>query len=214
MESFKEKYMALNSTQLLMITIIALLLEFGLIYKLGFERYIADYKSKQENLKRQKSTIETQKVNIERLKLEITGKPGEKLNSAHMADLAETGNSIEYLSHKDDLISELKKLGQRVGGKSVQITEEQLEDGYINSGNRVFKTKMLPLEISMTTNYSGASNFLFQLKSMERLIKIKSFQMDSSDYIGTINAVINVDAYFIDDTDAVAEAPEGEAVTE
>lgn len=214
MESIKEKYMALNPSQLMMITIIVLVVEFGLIYKFGFEIYINDHKAKLENLKKQEATINTQKINIERLKLEITGVPGEALNSAQMADLAEAGNSIEYLSHKDDLVSELTKLGRRVGGKSVQVNEGPMVDGYINSGNRVFKTKLIPIEISMTTNYSGASNFLFQLKSLERLIKINDFQMESNDYIGTINAVVNVDVYFIDDSEELAEAAEGEAKTE
>lgn len=205
MGSIKEKYLGLSQSQLRLIVVIILVIEAGLLYKFLLEPNISYMKSKQNELVKNTETINRQNINIERLKLEITGQPGENLGASQMADLAESGNSIEYVSKKDDLISELKKVAQRVGGKSVQINEGQLEDAYLNSANRVYRVKVLPAEITMTSNYSGASNFMFQLKSMEKLIRLKGFQMDSSDYVGSINAIVNVDLYLVDDAETAVQ---------
>lgn len=205
MGSIKEKYLGLSQSQLRLIVVIILVIEAGLLYKFLLEPNISYMKSKQNELVKNTETINRQNINIERLKLEITGQPGENLGASQMADLIESGNSIEYVSKKDDLISELKKVAQRVGGKSVQINEGQLVDAYLNSANRVYRVKVLPAEITMTSNYSGASNFMFQLKSMEKLIRLKGFQMDSSDYVGSINAIVNVDLYLVDDAETAVQ---------
>lgn len=197
MGNIKETYFKLSPAQLALALIVLMAIEGGLMFKFGLEPHINAFKGAKADLATKKQTIETQKMSIMRLKQEITGEPGEILKPGDINILANKGNAVVSVSQKDLVTEEIKMLAEKTGGKNVKIIESPIRDAYISVGNknRVFRAKILPLKVIMNSNFAGASNFMFQLKSTGKMLKLNGFELNADGYEGGTRATMSIDAY-------------------
>ncbi len=153
---------------------------------------------KQKNEKTSK-LIRLQEAQLARIK--NPGKINEFLPPEKLETLASFDNKTLYSSEIPVLIELLEQVVEKSGGKNIRIEEGESSPVYIKMGrrNQIYEMKALPLLVVFDASYASASNFLFQIKAMRRMLKLTKVELRSEDLTGKIKVMADFQLYFAEE---------------
>ncbi len=134
-----------------------------------------------ENVRKTTAIVATQDANLSSVK--DPGTVRDKIDPETKNALKTTNNKIVTSSELAALIDQIKADAKETGGTNIDFAEGQPGKDHIKHGPRddVFEVNTLPLSCNFNSSYAGVSNFLFQLKSLGNMIRIKSVNLKSID---------------------------------
>lgn len=152
-----------------------------------------------QNNEQTRKTIKLQEAQLARIK--DPGKINEFLPPEKLDTLASFDNKTLYSSEIPVFIELLEQVVEKSGGSDIRIEEGETSAVYIKMGrqNEIYEMKSLPLLVVFDASYASASNFLFQVKAMRRMLKLTKVELRSEDLTGRIKVMADMELYFAEE---------------
>ncbi|HOX29407.1 MAG TPA: hypothetical protein PLQ76_09675, partial [bacterium] len=108
---------------------------------------------------------------------------------------------VIFSSQMTEFLNMLRELNEQVGGTHYSLQEKPSESAHLSLGQRgdVYDLMRLPVIITFNADYATASNFLFQLRSMRRMLRIEDTKFISEIYTGNLTVLVKMDIYFVEE---------------
>lgn len=199
MSDLKRMYFETSERNRSMITFIAAVV-LGVAFFLALlQPELAKTKTLRENARRlnEQATL----IRAQQQKLEELGRSNLKLGPEQLEYLAARGNEVLFEGEVERFIEDIKEINEKVGGTQFAVSEGAIRPGYIAVGPRkdVYTLNYVPLTLDFKGDYAAASNFIFQLKAMKRLMTLDNVDIVSKDYSAGLNVRILMGLYFIEE---------------
>lgn len=154
------------------------------------------------DLARLREVVWTQAAQLK--KLGALGETNKRLEPEQIESLRASENEIAYASQVPDFLEALKSLGDQTGASEFTLTEGDISPAYVSLGPRrdVYEVMRLPVAVTFRSDYAVASNYLFQLREMKRLLRLESLEIVSVDKAGSgaVKVSLKIGIYFVEES--------------
>jgi len=195
----KRMYFETSERNRTMISFVAAVVLGAALFVAFLQPELVKTKTLRENSSRLSEQVKLVKAQQE--KFEELGRSNLKLGSEQLEYLAARGNEVLFEEEVERFIGDMKEINEKVGGSQFAVSEGAIRPGYIAVGPRkdIYTLSYVPLTLDFKGDYAAASNFIFQLRAMKRLMTIDNVDIVSKDYSAVLNARIQMGLYFIEE---------------
>jgi len=195
----KRMYFETSERNRAMISFVAAVVLGAALFVAILQPELVKTKTLRENASRLNEQVKL--VKAQQQKLEELGRSNLKLGSEQLEYLAARGNEVLFEGEVERFIGDMKEINEKVGGSQFAVSEGAIRPGYIAVGPRkdIYTLNYVPLTLDFKGDYAAASNFIFQLRAMKRLMTIDNVDIVSKDYSAVLNARIQMGLYFIEE---------------
>lgn|GEM_PF-2166088 len=199
MSDLKRMYFETSERNRAMISFVAAAVLGAALFVAILQPELVKTKTLRENASRLNEQVKL--VKAQQQKLEELGRSNLKLGSEQLEYLAARGNEVLFEGEVERFIGDMKEINEKVGGSQFAVSEGAIRPGYIAVGPRkdIYTLNYVPLTLDFKGDYAAASNFIFQLRAMKRLMTIDNVDIVSKDYSAVLNARIQMGLYFIEE---------------
>ncbi|HOY64377.1 MAG TPA: hypothetical protein PLK80_16980 [bacterium] len=199
MSDLKRMYFETSERNRTMISFVAAVVLGAALFVAFLQPELVKTKTLRENSSRLSEQVKLVKAQQE--KFEELGRSNLKLGSEQLEYLAARGNEVLFEEEVERFIGDMKEINEKVGGSQFAVSEGAIRPGYIAVGPRkdIYTLSYVPLTLDFKGDYAAASNFIFQLRAMKRLMTIDNVDIVSKDYSAVLNARIQMGLYFIEE---------------
>jgi len=195
----KRMYFETSERNRTMISFVAAVVLGAALFVAILQPELVKTKTLRENASRLSEQVKLVKAQQE--KFEELGRSNLKLGSEQLEYLAARGNEVLFEGEVERFIGDMKEINEKVGGSQFAVSEGAIRPGYIAVGPRkdIYTISYVPLTLDFKGDYAAASNFIFQLRAMKRLMTIDNVDIVSKDYSAVLNARIQMGLYFVEE---------------
>ncbi|HOC92006.1 MAG TPA: type II secretion system protein GspM [bacterium] len=199
MSDLKRMYFETSERNRTMISFVAAVVLGAALFVAILQPELVKTKTLRENASRLSEQVKLVKAQQE--KFEELGRSNLKLGSEQLEYLAARGNEVLFEGEVERFIGDMKEINEKVGGSQFAVSEGAIRPGYIAVGPRkdIYTISYVPLTLDFKGDYAAASNFIFQLRAMKRLMTIDNVDIVSKDYSAVLNARIQMGLYFVEE---------------
>jgi len=192
-ETLKSKYYHLTDAQRVMANAALMLLLSAALYVGILGPAVKAQGKVQAELKRTQDTLKLMDAQLRKLK--ALGEIGRQLGPDQIAQLRAAGNDVAFESQVPDLLETLRELSEKAGGANFKLAEGNPGPAFVGIGPRqdVFGLARLPVTVEFEADYAGASNYIFQLGEVKRLLRLDRVRIASAGYTKPFPLKVTID---------------------
>jgi hypothetical protein len=200
MGNLREKYFGMTDPQRNRMTVVVLLLIFGGFFSTFIYPRVQTYSTAKKNLANAHIAVTRLEDQIETLK--DRGKNNLAVEAAQIELLRTNENEVLFSSDMPGFLASLKDVDEKVGGGDFQIIEGKAGPAFLKIGQAddIYQLQRLPVKVSFTADYSTASNYLFQLSAMKRLMTFDNIEIKSDKYTSNLKITVDLGIYFVEES--------------
>jgi hypothetical protein len=200
MENIRTRYYNLTDPERTMVMLAALAVASAVMYLLILTPMVKTWKNAKTELKRTGDTVYLLDTQLKKLK--ALGHANTHIGPEQIEQLRAGGNDAVFESQMRGFLDMLGGLNAKSGGKDFKLEEGNPGRAYVGVGPRkdVFDVMRLPVTITFKSDYSAASNYIFQLRELKKMVRIDDVVVESGSYttMAPLKVRIEMGVYYLE----------------